>query len=726
MNMRSATGAYDLFWRQLYDLGYHPLPIIPGTKKPGVFTNGEWRGMIGWQDPNRRVIETPQPGAGVAVRTGKQRSGTYLIAIDLDDNDVAIAAMDLLPYAVAKIGARGTTIFLRSDKPIPSRNFFARGELKAQILSDRHATVIPPTIHPDTKCPYTWDTDNTLFNNSPARLPLAPDNLNELILQAIANAGHTPDPVEEPKEMPEGGYDEGSPFAELNALALRNLPKWIMDVGIPRCRRTTGPCNYEGVAGWRPSLKGRALEDRELNLRISGTKGIKDWGTNKGYSALDLVMAARSCSLSEAFDWLSERVKPQADIEVDFDKVIQETMEEPSINPEADDKADNADSSNDAGNADDEALAALTGGFWEHGDPLPEQIPMLIPYFVPLIGVGYVGGEWGTFKTFILNDMAVGVSSGGGFAGQNVLEPGCVMQVELEGSQNEVRLTGSSSSRGIQEKLPIRVFTHMPPKILGPNKRVTPEWKKWCQGMKVQADRMQAKFEMPVRLCTIDPVTTIAGWADENSAAEGQAVYEGLLYLSQLLKCVVVAADHYGKAPGSGLRGTVVKETAALFILGTSPRDKNVAARRFLEIRKMKNGMQNVAMDFFMDDHSFTAFRKIEKDGVETLEQMDVKTLAIRWDGELHPTDQKQDDEDEITPAQHKMLIAMKDLMRTKGVKCPEAPADEALASGVWEKKCLDDKICASRDVFRKQKVQLKDKRIGVSQSGDLVWFLLG
>src|SRR5262249_39164926 len=162
------------------------------------------------------------------------------------------------------------------------------------------------------------------------------------------------------------------------------------------------------------------------------------------------------------------------------------------------------------------------------------------------------------------------------------------------------------------------------------------EWKKWCRAMKVQADRMEAKFRMPVRLVTIDPVTTIAGWSDENSSAEGQAVYEGLLYLSELLRCVVVAADHYGKSPGAGLRGTVVKETAALFILGTSPRDKNVAARRFLEIRKMKNGLQNVAMDFFMDDHSFTAFRKVEKDGVETLEQMDVKTLAIRWDGELH------------------------------------------------------------------------------------------
>jgi hypothetical protein len=75
MNMHAMAGAYDQYWRLLRDNGYHPLPIIPDTKTPGVLVNGEWRKMVGWQDVNRRVIEMSQPGAGVAVRTGKQRSG---------------------------------------------------------------------------------------------------------------------------------------------------------------------------------------------------------------------------------------------------------------------------------------------------------------------------------------------------------------------------------------------------------------------------------------------------------------------------------------------------------------------------------------------------------------------------------------------------------------------------------------------------------------------------
>jgi len=181
-----------------------------------------------------------------------------------------------------------------------------------------------------------------------------------------------------------------------------------------------------------------------------------------------------------------------------------------------------------------------------------------------------------------------------------------------------------------------------------------------------------------------------------------------------------------GKAPGQGLRGTSVKETAALFILGTSKRDADVAARRFLEIRKMKNGRQNIAMDFFMDDFAFSTFRKVTKNGVETLESMDVKTLAVRWDGELHPTEQKRD-EDEITPAQQKMLTALKDLVPTHGVDCAECPMGQrAVPSEVWRDKCVADKICASAEVFRKQRAQLKDSHIGVSKSGELVWFLMG
>lgn len=719
MAIHGATSAYDDHRSTLVENGYAPHPIGPGTKKPMVIVDGEYKEIVAWQLPDRSMAPSPQPGAGVGVRLGLQRSGVYLVALDWDNEDVAIAGMDLLPAAVGKEGQRGYTSFFVSRTEIPSRDFRVNGKCVVQVLSVGRQTVLPPSVHPDTGLPYVWSTVRTLLDTSVESLPELPADYVTRIEDAVKGAGLVADIEEEPKPKPAEGYDEDNPYAELNKLALRLLERWVPDLGLYRCRRKVGRfASYEAVATWRESTTGRKKEERDLNLQISGSEGIKDFGTQQGYSPINLVMAARPCNRAEAIGWLQERLMPSPVSDAKLDEFVDKLKAQPS----ADGGACDNDASGDAGAEDEDALAALTGAPWRHGDPLPEQISMLIPQFVPRVGVGYLGGEWGTFKTFILNDMAVAIASACTFSGQQVAEHGCVMQVELEGSQNEARLTGASSARGIKENLPIWLFTKMPPKILGPNKRVTPEWKKWCRGMKVQAGRMAEEYGAPVRLMTIDPVNTVAGWTDEQSSAEGQAVYEGLLHLSQTLECVVVAADHYGKAPGQGLRGTSVKETAALFILGTSKRDSDLAARRFMEVRKMKNGRQNIAMDFFMDEFSFTAFRKVERGGIETLEPMDVKTLAVRWDGELHPSDERVDS-DGPTPQQHQMLTALKELMRTKGA---ESPNGRVVASKDWEDRCIADKACPSKGVFKTQKSAMKTKFIGVSESGDSVWFLVG
>jgi AAA domain/Bifunctional DNA primase/polymerase, N-terminal len=716
------TSVYD-HHRTPYDAnGYAVHPIGPDSKVPMVFKDGEYVKMVAWQDQNRTMVTTPQPGAGIGVRLGRQRCGLYLVAMDWDDDKLSDVAMTRFPSPVAKVGQRGHTTFFVSRVDIAPKNYLLNGTCRLQVLGTGQQTVLPPTVHKDTKEPYWWLGDYTFANVKIENLPELPENHLELIDEIFREAGMTYD-VEPEKPAPENsngsGYDD-SPYAQLNNDALRNLSAWVPDLNLYRCHRKVGRYpTYEAVATWRPSTTGRPNEERKLNLQISGGKGIMDFGTMQGYSPINLVMVALPCDRSTAIGWLQERLYPSTVSDAGLDKLVDALKEAPEPQDDAP-KAEAEEPETDAPNEDE--LAKLLGPYWDYGDPLPEQIPMLIPHFVPTTGVGYLGGEWGTFKTFILNDMAVAVATRGLFAGQQVAECGCVIQLELEGSQNEVRVTGAGTARGIQGKPPIRVFTQLPPKILGANKRVTPEWKKWCRGMKVLADRMANDRGMPVRLFTIDPVNTVAGWTDEQSSAEGQAVYEGLLYLSQMLGCVVVAADHYGKAPGQGLRGTSVKETAALFILGTSKRDSDLAARRFLEIRKMKNGRQNIAMDFFMDEFSFTALRKVEKDGVETLEPMDVKTLAVRWDGELHPTEERRDS-DAPTPQQHQMLIALKDLLRTKGA---ESQNGLVVTSKDWEEKCIADKICLSKGAFKNQKSAMKGKFIGVSESGDSVWIMMG
>jgi hypothetical protein len=66
---------------------------------------------------------------------------------------------------------------------------------------------------------------------------------------------------------------------------------------------------YKAVATWRPSSSGRPESKRATNLTIR-YDGIKDCGDNKGYTPLDLIMAACGADLEVAFRWLQERVAP--------------------------------------------------------------------------------------------------------------------------------------------------------------------------------------------------------------------------------------------------------------------------------------------------------------------------------------------------------------------------------------------------------------------------------
>src|SRR5262249_21387035 len=133
-----------------------------------------------------------------------------------------------------------------------------------------------------------------------------------------------------PKSKPDERFDPetgeiqngfgDNPCAELNAAALRNLPAWVPQLGLYNCKRRSGryPA-YDAVASWRPSSTGRPLEQRNRNLGIVGS-GIKDFGTGRGYSPLDLVMAVRGTGLAEAFCWLEEKLLPgKTDVEVDWE-----------------------------------------------------------------------------------------------------------------------------------------------------------------------------------------------------------------------------------------------------------------------------------------------------------------------------------------------------------------------------------------------------------------------
>jgi hypothetical protein len=718
------NNAYDEYGPKLRSNGMDAHPIGPGTKWPQVRVNGEYENMSAWEQVGRSPAPSPQPGAGVGIRLGRQRCGRWLIALDWDNDKVSDIALGKLASPVSKVGARGHTGFFVSDKPIPSKDFKVGKKSIVQVLSDGKQTVLPPSIHPDTGGEYFWLDDFSLMDPKILeRLPKLPPNYLEIIEEIIGDADLVADAEESKPEPPTEGYDQDSPFAILNTAAMRDLEKWVPDLNLYKCQRKPGRyASYEAVATWRPSAN--ALEARKPNLKISGSKGIKDFGADQGYSPIDLVMAAKAVDRAAAFDWLAERVLPKTDIEVDFDKII-ENAESPSIEPEDDDPDDDNPGGGEAPK--DERKRSdfsLLGVVWRYGDVLPQRPSMLVKNLIPATGYGSVAGQWGTLKTFVVNGLAAAIAGRcATFAGQEILKHGAVLMVELEGSNSEARVTAAAQAADVDGPLPIALLSQDPPKILL-NGALNPKFKAWCNQLADYGKSLARDYDVPLVLITIDPQNRVAGFRDEQSSAENQVVGDAWTYLANKAGCTVIVVDHFGKQQESGMRGSSVKEANAHFVLNTSARSKDVFAPRYLEIRKQRNGISGVCVDFRAEEY-FVTMQQHNADG--EVVDVEVSTLVLNWEGSLHPVEDEAGAADDKPKTQSEQC--MDELRKGLGdsiirVASGDAPGGYGLRTVDWQTAAESIGIDARR--FSQIKSRLKaEGRIGENVEERIVWIAL-
>jgi hypothetical protein len=701
---------YDRNAPLLLQRGYYPLPTAPADFKPGKspvkWVPGPDKFVLfsGWSERTAPVL-TPQPGANIGVRCGNG-----LVAFDYDDEEAALKIAEVFqPSPVNKAGQRAWTPFYRADFNVPSEDFFdGHGRKVLQILSTGRQTVIPPSIHPDTNESYRWTNGKSLYDTSLSELPLLPRGYRERILalgyspkRSAPEATETFDP--ETGEIigeVENGFTD-NPCAELNQLALKNLAAWVPDLGLYKCRRRNGRYpSYEAVATWRESTTGKPLEERSLNLKIIG-RGIKDFGDDRGYSPLDLVMAARSCSLSEAFEWLEGRLLPKkAELEIDLERVI-EAQDAPSTAPEdegAPDSNDAARSDDDIGKAAFDADLALLGEPWRFGEPLPASLPMLVPFFVPAApSLGYLGGQWGSVKTFISNDLAVAIASGGEFAGQQVTRHGLVVQVELEGSKSKVRVHASAKHRSVVGGLPIVQFTKTPPPILV-NGRVNSMWKPWAGALARWAKRTAHQMNLPLSLITIDPLNHFSGIKDNSSQGKGNAVSNALIALSKDAGCPLLVVDHHGKDEERGLVGTGAKEQNAHFILGAGETLKDITKPRQLVVRKMKDGEQNIYVEFALKKIVVGIPEQvIQEDGTTTIEPRDHDTLVIKWEKDIRVVGRDTPKSaGDLTDWEQSTLTKLIELINDRGRELPagfDVPGLRGVGLDDWHARLVDAKL---------------------------------
>jgi hypothetical protein len=420
----TAESAYDTYAPKLTALGLIPLPVGPGTKQPQswVPSEGCFKDLPSWNHERFRPRTTPQPGAGIAVRCGLQPNGKWLVALDLDSEDVALAAIEAFPsLGLTKAGQRGFTALYQSPAAVVSRDYRIGDETVVQVLSDGKLTVLPPTVHPSTQKPYTWTCTGTLYDviNFDS-LPEWPANGIELIEGLLKPLGWEP----EPERPPTNGHDgEGGPCSELNAKALENLPSWVPDLGLENCHRQRGRfCSYRAKASYREG-------EREDSL-LFASKGIKDFGSGESFTPLNIVMRVLDLDLTGAFAWLKERVEPKtADVDVDFE-ALGATKAKVDGGAEAKTEGD-GETKEEAKEKKEPKYRFKIVRFKDMRPGAAEQ-PYLIFELIPAKGLVVVWGPPKCYKSFWLHDAMLHVAKGWEYHDRFVMQ-GAVVYCAFEG-----------------------------------------------------------------------------------------------------------------------------------------------------------------------------------------------------------------------------------------------------------------------------------------------------
>lgn len=333
--------AFTVAATDLTPLGFTVLPLIPANaphgakgKAPGEFKANHWSGMPRWQrfrdvGPDAFTLglwnRWPDANAGIVLGT-HAGDDTYVVALDFDASDPDVLD-DLLRAAPAssmvKRGQKGETRFYRAAKSLRSKPYDGPDGRLLDVLTgyDTRQTVVPPSIHPATGQPYVW-----LRGPVPAAdLPVLSEADMEALEEALEGAGWARGGrrADRPVSAAPVEIDDSDPFSVAKVTALANLNKWVPALDLYDLRPARG--GYEAVATWRPSSSGRPLEQRKRNLSIQ-SNGIKDFGTNETYSAIDLVMVALDLDEGDALLWLEERLGLIADVVIDLRRPVSDQI----------------------------------------------------------------------------------------------------------------------------------------------------------------------------------------------------------------------------------------------------------------------------------------------------------------------------------------------------------------------------------------------------------------
>ena len=166
----------------LFEQGYEPIPVLPGTKKPAVT---QWTSLpideARIEDWVRRF-----PDCSIGLRTGR------LVAVDIDildpdlSHEVFALVRDRLGQTLLRVGQWPKRLLLyRTTDPRPKQEVSGGASCSVEIHG-LGQQVVGFGIHPDTLEPYRWPLGESPLDVSLEDLPVATAEASDALLAEIA------------------------------------------------------------------------------------------------------------------------------------------------------------------------------------------------------------------------------------------------------------------------------------------------------------------------------------------------------------------------------------------------------------------------------------------------------------------------------------------------------------------------------------------------------------
>ncbi len=165
--------------------GLPAIPLIPNEKRPAIPRWQLFADAKPTADEQRVWLDT-FPNGNIGLPMGPS-AGLVAIDIDTDDEKVLRVLDQILPPTPwVRVGKKGMVRIYRYTNERTTRIKQSTGEMICEILSKGTQIALPPSIHPDTKRPYTANAN--LYDVYGSAPPL-PFGIEDIIRGALADIG---------------------------------------------------------------------------------------------------------------------------------------------------------------------------------------------------------------------------------------------------------------------------------------------------------------------------------------------------------------------------------------------------------------------------------------------------------------------------------------------------------------------------------------------------------